>query len=121
MKTREELIDMRNKLQDLMPRLQELYEFYKPSSKFFGLINKGDIFMASRMVENKMKVRGQIKLISWVLGDKKFYDFENDEYGILLECVDDWTEDIKDKVSTLSDANVALPENTNHDKSDEVD
>ncbi len=110
MKTREELIDMGKKLQDLMPRLQELYEFYKPTSKFFGLINKGDLSMASVMVENQMKVRGQIKLISWVLGDEKFYDFENDEYGILLECVDEWTEDIKDKAPTLNDVNVATGE-----------
>ncbi len=104
MKTRQELIDMRKNLQSLMPRLDELYEFHKPSSKFFGFINKGDLFMASRMVENQMKVRGQIKLISWVLGDKKYYDFENDEYGILLECVDEWTEDMKDKAPTLNDA-----------------
>ena len=97
MKNKKELIEMRKKLVNLHSELKYCFNYYKPTKRFFGFLEKGDLSMASTILNHMSTVGTQIHLINWILEEKEIMNFDEYTYGCLKEATKEWVKEIKDK------------------------
>lgn len=90
---KKDLLEMREKLVLLRKDLRILHEYYKPKRKLF-FFYKGDLAMASIMINNCVSLGNQIKLIDYFLGDKDSLNYPNYNYACLREATDEWLRDV---------------------------
>lgn len=95
MKTKKEILELRSKLYKLKRDLDSLYNYHKPTSKFFGLVNKGDLNMAMTFSSYRQSMGNGINLIDWILDEDTFLDYVRYNYDCLREATDDWLKEAK--------------------------
>ena len=93
MRRKKELLELKEKLILLKKDLRLLYEYHKPKRHLL-LFSKGDISMASDMIEKVISIGTQIRLIDFFLGGKSSLTYLDYDYETLREDTDDWIKDV---------------------------
>lgn len=93
MKTKKELLKLREEIYEMYSDLHDLYVHYMPIKKWWGY--KGDLRMAEKMLEHKSECRMQMKLIDWTLNTCMIELYEEDIKN-LKECIIEWKNEIKE-------------------------
>lgn len=92
MKRKKEILELREALYQMYSELHDLYNFYCPVKKWWGY--KGDLKMASMMMEYRINVISQIKLIDWIIENKGFQTYQSDMED-LRDSIEEWNQDIQ--------------------------
>ena len=92
MKSKKEILELREPLCKMYVELHDLFKFYYPVKTFWGY--KGDLRMAEKMLQYKILISSQIKLIDWITEKKGFQTYQSDLED-LRDSIIEWKEDPK--------------------------
>ena len=94
---KKELLVMKERLKVLIGKYDTLYKIHKPKKRFFGFSVSGDLYMASQMLNNKIGLKTQIRMIDWMLQKEIGCGYEEYDTKILEECAEEWLDEWRNK------------------------
>ena len=90
---KKELLAMKERLKVLIEKYDTLYKIHEPKKHFFGIFGSGDLHMASQMLNHKICLRIQIRMIDWMLQKEIGSGYEEYDVKILEECAEEWLDE----------------------------